>query len=172
MFVNLATKKTLSYNELKLDPDYEGVGFPADESVAGIDDLIGDRVVHAEPEPIAEGDDNPDAPAIGVNLGEEIFVPAKYARVVEIAAPAVDEYEVAESDSAELIGTTWTQKWVVRPMTSAEKKSAIVAKIDALEAQQTPRRIREAALGEQAAIDLLTSIDSQIQELRTEYAGA
>jgi len=152
MFVNIQTQKTLSYSKLKLDPMFANVGFPSDPTVAGIDELIGDRY---------EGEGS-----------EQVFVPAKYARVVMIAPPAVDQYEIAVSDSAELIGDEWVQKWEVRDMTSDEKKAAIINAITALEAEQTPRRLREAALGDADAIAYIQNIDDQIQQLRIEYAGA
>lgn len=42
----------------------------------------------------------------------------------------------------------------------------IQEQINALESQQTPRRLREAALGVQESIDFLQDIDDQIEVLR------
>lgn len=43
-----------------------------------------------------------------------------------------------------------------------------LVQIEALEAQQTPRRIREAAIGIQESIDFLQDIEDQIEVLRGE----
>jgi hypothetical protein len=44
----------------------------------------------------------------------------------------------------------------------------ILNQITALENQQTPRRIREAMLGNQESIDFLAGIDTQISTLRNQ----
>lgn len=55
---------------------------------------------------------------------------------------------------------------IERPYTQEESMAIITAQISYLERQQTPRRLREAALGVQDSIDFLQSLENQISDLR------
>jgi len=70
----------------------------------------------------------------------------------------------------------WEQRWSVRDLTEEEatqlaaiatqqQNAATLAKIKALEAQQTERLVREAVLGGEYALEKLAQIEAEIQAL-------
>ena len=62
------------------------------------------------------------------------------------------------------------KRWQVRPARATEGRSAVIyARIQALEATQG-RAVREATLGDAAAMKRLKEIDAEINELRKELA--
>ena len=62
------------------------------------------------------------------------------------------------------------KRWQVRPARTTEGRSAVIyARIQALEATQG-RAVREATLGDAAAMKRLKEIDAEINELRKELA--
>lgn len=60
---------------------------------------------------------------------------------------------------------------IERDLTQAEINKNILNEIKILEAQQTPRRIREAATWNRDSINFLKDIDRQITALRNQLKG-
>lgn len=65
-------------------------------------------------------------------------------------------------------GETITVNYKQVELTEAEKRAKILAKIEYLERQQTPRIIRNAINGDEFAIGKIKEIEQEIQLLRTE----
>lgn len=136
MFIRLLTKEIFTYWHLQQLPEFEGVCWPADQSVHGIDTLIAEK---------------------------------GFARFVETPAPETDADHVAEKAGAELVEGQWQRVWVVREKTVEERNADIVMQIYHLDAQQTPRRIREAALSDAGRV-WLENLDAEIAALRQQLS--
>lgn len=101
-----------------------------------------------------------------------------YAQVVTVPQPEVDFYHAAHELPPALVDGAWTQQWevveVTRPLEEVEAKqrSDILAQITALESQQTPRMLREAALDINGGKELLAGINAQIEALRAQLPAA
>ena len=101
-----------------------------------------------------------------------------YAQVVNTPAPTTDFFHSPRELPPVLIDGEWTQQWEVVEVTRtpeeiAEKqRNDILAQIVALESQQTPRMLREAALDINGGKELLAGINSQIEALRAQLPAA
>ena len=101
-----------------------------------------------------------------------------YAQVVATPQPEVDFYHAAHELPPALVGDAWTQQWEVVSVTrtpeeiAAKQRADILAQIVALESQQTPRMLREAALGINGGKELLAEINTQIDALRAQLPAA
>ena len=97
-----------------------------------------------------------------------------YAQVVATPQPEVDFYHAAHELPPAVVEGVWTQQWEVVEVTrtpeeiTAKQCSDILAQITALESQQTPRMLREAALDINGGKELLAGINAQIEALRTQ----
>ena len=97
-----------------------------------------------------------------------------YAQVVTVPQPEVDFYHATHELPPALLDSVWTQRWdvveVIRTPEEVEAKQRtdILAQITALESQQTPRMLREAALDINGGKELLAGINAQIEALRTQ----
>ena len=101
-----------------------------------------------------------------------------YAQVVTVPQPEVDFYHAAHELPPALVDGAWTQQWEVVEVTrtpeevTAKQRSDILAQITALESQQTPRMLREAALDINGGKELLAEINTQIDALRAQLPAA
>ena len=101
-----------------------------------------------------------------------------YAQVVTVPQPEVDFYHAAHELPPALVDEAWTQQWEVVEVTrtpeevEAKQRSDILAQITALESQQTPRMLREAALDINGGKELLVGINAQIEALRVQLSAA
>lgn len=101
-----------------------------------------------------------------------------YAQVIVTPQPEVDFYHAAHELSPALIDGAWTQQWEVVEVTrtpeeiTAKQRADILAQITALESQQTPRMLREAALDINGGKELLAGINAQIEVLRAQLPAA
>ena len=97
-----------------------------------------------------------------------------YAQVVATPQPEVDFYHAAHELPPVLVDGAWTQQWEVVEVTRTPEEVAdrqrddILAQIVALESQQTPRMLREAALDINGGKELLAGINAQIEALRAQ----
>ena len=101
-----------------------------------------------------------------------------YAQVVTVPQPEVDFYHAAHELPPVLVGDAWTQQWEVVEVQrtpeeiAAKQRANILAQIVAMESQQTPRMLREAALGINGGKELLAEINTQIDALRAQLPAA
>ena len=102
-----------------------------------------------------------------------------YAVVFSTPQPETDWYHFAREITPELTDKGhWEQRWEIieiqrTPEEIATKhRSDILAQITALESQQTPRMLREAALDINGGKELLAGINTQIETLRTQLPTA
>ena len=101
-----------------------------------------------------------------------------YAQVVATPQPEVDFYHAAHELPPALVDGAWTQQWEIVEIQrtpeeiAAKQRADIFAQITALESQQTPRMLREAALGINGGKELLAGINAQIEALRTQLPTA
>lgn len=101
-----------------------------------------------------------------------------YAQVVTVPQPEVDFYHAAHELPPALVDEAWTQQWEVVEVTrtpeevAAKQRADILAQITALESQQTPRMLREAALDINGGKELLAGINAQIETLRAQLPAA
>ena len=101
-----------------------------------------------------------------------------YAQVVTVPQPEVDFYHSAHELPPALVDGAWTQQWEIVEIQrtpeeiTAKQRSDILAQITALESQQTPRMLREAALDINCGKELLADINAQIETLRTQLPTA
>ena len=102
-----------------------------------------------------------------------------YAIVFPTPQPATDWYHLAREIAPLLTNKGhWEQQWEVVEVTrtpdevEAKQRSDILAQITALESQQTPRMLREAALGINGGNELLAGINAQIEALRAQLRAA
>ena len=101
-----------------------------------------------------------------------------YAQVIVTPQPEVDFYHAAHELPPVLVDGAWTQQWEVVEVTRTPEEVAdrqrddILAQIVALESQQTPRMLREAALDINGGKELLAGINAQIEALRAQLPTA
>ena len=102
-----------------------------------------------------------------------------YAVVFPTPQPATDWYHLAREIAPELTDKGhWEQQWEIIEIqrtpeeVTAKQHSDILAQITALESQQTPRMLREAAIGINGGKELLAGINTQIEALRTQLSTA
>lgn len=101
-----------------------------------------------------------------------------YAQVVSVSPPEVDFYHAAHELPPALVGDAWTQQWEAVEVQrtpeeiAAKQRADILAQITALESQQTPRMLREAALDINGGKELLAGINAQIDALRAQLLAA
>ena len=101
-----------------------------------------------------------------------------YAQVITVPQPEVDFYHAAHELPPALVDEAWTQQWEVVEVQrtleeiAAKQREDILAQIGALESQQTPRMLREAALGINGGKELLAEINTQIDALRAQLPAA
>ena len=98
-----------------------------------------------------------------------------YAVVFPTPQPATDWYHLAREIAPAFTDKGhWEQRWEIVEVTrtpeeiTAKQCSDILAQITALESQQTPRMLREAALDINGGKELLAGINAQIEALRTQ----
>ena len=101
-----------------------------------------------------------------------------YAQVVTVPQPEVDFYHAAHELPPALVDEAWTQQWEIVEIQrtpeeiTAKQRADILAQITALESQQTPRMLREAALDINGGKELLAEINTQIDALRAQLPAA
>ena len=102
-----------------------------------------------------------------------------YAVVFPTPQPETDWYHFAREIAPVLTDKGhWEQQWEVVEVTrtpeeiEAKQRADILAQIGALESQQTPRMLREAALGINGGKELLAEINTQIDALRAQLPAA
>ena len=101
-----------------------------------------------------------------------------YAQVVATPQPEVDFYHAAHELPPALVDDAWEQQWEIIEIqrtpeeVTAKQRSDILAQITALESQQTPRMLREAALDINGGKELLAGINAQIEALRVQLPAA
>ena len=102
-----------------------------------------------------------------------------YAVVFPTPQPETDWYHLAREIAPELTDKGhWEQRWEIIEIqrtpeeVAAKQRSDILAQIVALESQQTPRMLREAALGINGGKELLAEINTQIDALRAQLPAA
>ena len=98
-----------------------------------------------------------------------------YAVVFPTPQPETDWYHFAREIAPALTDKGhWEQQWEIIEIqrtpeeVAAKQRSDILAQITALESQQTPRMLREAALDINGGKELLAGINAQIEALRTQ----
>ena len=98
-----------------------------------------------------------------------------YAVVFPTPQPETDWYHFASEIAPALTDKGhWEQQWEIIEIqrtpeeVAAKQRSDILAQITALESQQTPRMLREAALDINGGKELLAGINAQIEALRTQ----
>lgn len=90
-----------------------------------------------------------------------------YANIYHGTPPEIDpETHKIVSDGHEEIGDKWFTKFKVEPLSAQELNNRVRSQIASIENQQTPRRLREAALGVQDSINFLSDLENQIAALR------
>lgn len=105
--------------------------------------------------------------------------PPGYPRDLILGLTEVTETPKPDGENIVVSGFTinedFEQVWEYREKTeeelSAELNASIKSQIAALEAQQTPRRLREAALGNSESLDFLSNLETQIAALRAQLGG-
>ena len=102
-----------------------------------------------------------------------------YAVVFPTPQPETDWYHlVREIAPAFTDKGHWEQRWEIVEVTrtpeeiAAKQRADILAQITALESQQTPRMLREAALDINGGKELLAGINAQIEALRAQLPAA
>ena len=102
-----------------------------------------------------------------------------YAVVFPTPQPETDWYHLAREIAPMLTDKGhWEQQWEVVEVTrtpeeiTAKQRADILAQIAALESQQTPRMLREAALDINGGKELLAEINTQIDALRAQLPAA
>ena len=102
-----------------------------------------------------------------------------YAVVFPTPQPETDWYHLArEIAPVQTDKGHWEQQWEVVEVTrtpeeiAAKQHADILAQIIALESQQTPRMLREAALDINGGKELLAGINAQIEALRAQLPAA
>ena len=102
-----------------------------------------------------------------------------YAVVFPTPQPEADLYHLAREIAPVLTDKGhWEQQWEIVEVQrtpeeiAAKQRGDILAQIAALESQQTPRMLREAALGINGGKELLAEINTQIDALRAQLPAA
>ena len=99
------------------------------------------------------------------NPSVEQLIEKGYKEIVYVETKAQDGYKLVPVYTD---GKTITVNYKQVELTEAEKRAKILAKIEYLERQQTPRIIRNAINGDKFAIGKIKEIEQEIELLRVE----
>ena len=99
------------------------------------------------------------------NPSVEQLLEKGYKEIVYVETKAQDGYKLVPVYTD---GKTITVNYKQVELTEAEKRAKILAKIEHLERQQTPRIIRNAINGDEIAIGKIKEIEQEIELLRVE----
>lgn len=99
------------------------------------------------------------------NPSVEQLIEKGYKEIVYVETKVQDGYKLVPVYTD---GKTITVNYKQVELTEAEKRAKILAKIEHLERQQTPRIIRNAINGDEFAIGKIKEIEQEIQLLRVE----
>ena len=99
------------------------------------------------------------------NPSVEQLLEKGYKEIVYVETKAQDGYKLVPVYTD---GKTITVNYKQVELTEAEKRAKILAKIEYLERQQTPRIIRNAINGDKFAIGKIKEIEQEIELLRVE----
>jgi len=99
------------------------------------------------------------------NPSVEQLIEKGYKEIVYVETKVQDGYKLVPVYTD---GKTITVNYKQVELTEAEKRAKILAKIEYLERQQTPRIIRNAINGDEFAINKIKEIEQEIELLRVE----